>query len=287
MSVLRVANAVGIGLGGLLGGAIVAGGGLSEYRVLFIVSSLAILSASILVWRMVPAIVLPSRNSDGKHGSWGDVLPDRLFLYTQGVLFVLIFGFTQLTMTVPAFLRQEAGIGEGTIGLLFTINTALVILTQIPITARVNRGNVGRFLAVGALFWALSFLVMLATPSFGVPAAVLVFLAFTAGELLFMPVTAVIPIRLAPVHLRGRYFAFASIMWGASYAVASFFGGLALDLPEPALLWPVMLGIMLLGGLGALRFQSAPRLAVAPTDPQPEATDAEAGSDLPSVAAHA
>jgi len=279
MSVLRVANAVGIGLGGLLGGLLVAGGGISEYRVLFIVSGLAIVSAVLLVSRTVPSVVLPSTNSAGKHGSWSDVLPDRLFLYTQGVLFILIFGFTQLTMTVPAFLRQEAGIGEGTIGLLFTINTILVILTQIPITARVNRGNVGRYLAIGALFWALAFGIMLGTPSFGVPAAVLAFLAFTFGELLFMPVTAVVPVRLAPVHLRGRYFAFASIMWGASYAVASFFGGVALDLPDPAVLWPVMLGLMLLGGLGALRFQSALRLAAPGNGALSEVTDSGTGTE--------
>lgn len=265
MSVLRVANAVGIGAGGFIGGMIVAGGGLTEYRLLYVVSAATILTATLLVWRVVPAVVLPSRSEDGRHGSWGDVLPDRLFLYSSAVLFILIFGFTQLQMSVPAFLREHAGIGEGTIGALFTLNTLIVVVAQIPIAARVNRGNVSRLLAIGALFWVIAFICMIGTPSLGVPAAAGTFLAFTAGELLFMPISAVVPVRLAPVHLRGRYFAALSIMWGASYAIASFAAGIALDLPDPSMLWPVMAGLMLVGAVAALPLRGSARLAPSST----------------------
>ena len=86
------------------------------------------------------------------------------------------------------------------------------------------------------------------------------FLAFTAGELLFMPITAIIPVRLAPMHLRGRYFSLSSVVWGGSYAFASLVGGLALDLPNPAILWPVMTMLMLAGGIGALRLGRSERL---------------------------
>lgn len=260
MSVLRVANAVGIGAGGFIGGMIVAGGGLAEYRLLYVVSAATILSATLLVWRIVPAVVLPSRGEDGNHGTWGDVFPDRLFLYASAVLFILIFGFTQLQMSVPAYLREEAGIGEGTIGALFTLNTIIVVLTQIPIAARVNRGNVSLLLAIGALFWVVAFVCMIGTRSLGAPAAVGTFFAFTLGELLFMPLSAVIPVRLAPVHLRGRYFAALSIMWGASYAIASFAAGLALDLPDPGILWPIMAGLMLVGAFAALPLRGSARL---------------------------
>ena len=39
MSILRVANAVGIGAGGFIGGALAAGGGMAEYRVVFLTSA--------------------------------------------------------------------------------------------------------------------------------------------------------------------------------------------------------------------------------------------------------
>ncbi|MEX2314150.1 MAG: MFS transporter, partial [Thermomicrobiales bacterium] len=219
--------------------------------------------------RAVPAVVLPSTSEHGVHGTWSDILPDRTFLYALVVLFTLVFGFTQITMTVPAFLRAEAGIGEGTIGLLFTLNTILVVISQIPITARLNRRHVGRPLALGGALWALAFAWFLATPALGVPAAIAAFLAFTAGELLFMPITALIPVRLAPIHLRGRYFSLSSVVWGGSYAFASLVGGLALDLPNPAVLWPVMIALMLLGGAGALRLQSSERLEPSRPSPAP------------------
>jgi hypothetical protein len=227
---------------------------------LFTVSALTIVTAALLVWRAVPAIILHARNEDGAHGTWRDLVPDRTFVYALGVLFLLIFGFTQVQMSVPPFLREEAGIGEGTIGALFTLNTVQVVLTQIPIAARVNRSRIGRLLAIGSAFWAVAFVFMLGTTKFGVPAAVASFVAFTAGELLFMPITAVIPVRLAPIHLRGRYFSATSIVWGASYAIATFVAGVALDLPQPAVLWPAMAALMLAGGLASLRMETAPRL---------------------------
>jgi MFS family permease len=260
MSILRVANAVGIGMGGFIGGTLAAGGGMSEYRVVFLTSAAMVFSAALLVWRTVPHVVLPSKSETGEHGTWADVLPDRTFVYSLVILFTLVFGFTQITMSVPAFLRAEAGIGEGTIGLLFTMNTIVVVLAQIPITAKVNRRHVSRPLALGALLWAISFGWFLLTPSLGVPAAIAAFLAFTAGELLFMPITAIIPVRLAPMHLRGRYFSLSSVVWGGSYAFASLVGGLALDLPNPAVLWPVMTVLMLAGGIGALRLHRSERL---------------------------
>ena len=140
------------------------------------------------------------------------------------------------------------------------LNSVLVVVTQIPIAARVNRSNMGAVLAAGALCWTLAFGCMLLTPEFGLEAAVAAFVAFTAGELLFMPSTAVIPVRLAPLHLRGRYFALSSIVWGGSWAIASFGAGIALDMPNPAVLWPAMMALMLGGGIAALRMRNVERL---------------------------
>lgn len=261
MSVLHVANAIGLGLGGMIGGLIVAGGGMREYRMLFLISSLLIAGAALLVWRMVPAIRLPSTNEDGRHGTWADVIADRTFMFSMTIMFILVFGFTQITMSVPAFFREEAGIGEGTIGGLFLLNTLIVVSTQIPIAAWINRGRVGPPLIGGAIFWMIAFVFVLATPSFGVAAGAAAFIAFTAGEVLFMPVTAVVPVRLAPIHLRGRYFSATSIVWGGSYAVATFAAGVGLDLPNPAIIWPMMAVLMVAGAVLAVPFARSPRVA--------------------------
>ncbi|HQZ89484.1 MAG TPA: MFS transporter [Thermomicrobiales bacterium] len=261
MSVLRVANAVGIGVGGMLGGAIVAGGGLHEYRILFVVSALMIASAAVLIWRTVPAIRLHATDGAGAHGTWADVLPDRTFIFALVILFILVFGFTQITMSVPAYLREAAGIGEGTIGALFLLNTIIVVSTQIPVAAWINRGQIGRPLVTASVLWAIAFMFILATPHVGIAAAVAAFVIYTAGEILFMPVTAVVPVRLAPLHLRGRYFSATSIVWGGSFALATFTAGIALDLPNPGVIWPMMTILMLIGGALSIRFARSPRVA--------------------------
>lgn len=259
MSLIRVAMAVGIGLGGLLGGIMVAGGGLPEYRLLFIASAALIAAGAVVVWRVVPNVPLQTTSDSGARGTWGDVLADRTFLYGMLVLFALVLGFTQLNMSVPPFLRAEAGIGEGRIGALFLMNTLLIVLTQVPIAARVDRGNVGRLLSLASLIWGLAFLAMIVTPGYSA-AAIFVFLAFTGGELIFMPITAIIAVRLAPNHLRGRYFSLLSITWGGSWAIATLTAGVALDLSRPVLLWPLMSAFMVAGAVAAWRLRSVERL---------------------------
>jgi MFS family permease len=259
MSLIRVGLAVGTGLGGLFGGLLVTGGGLPEYRVLFMTSAALVAVGAVIIWRAIPTHKASNLDENGNQGSWGDVMSDRTFMYGMLILFMLVLGFTQMNMAVPAFLRAEAGITEGVIGALFFMNTVIIVLTQVSIAARVDRGNVGRQLALAAVIWMGAFLVMMATPGFA-GAAVVVFLGFTAGQLIFMPLTAIFAVRLAPIHLRGRYFSLLSITWGSSWAIATLSAGIALDLPRPILLWPVMAGLMVAAAVGAYRLRDNERL---------------------------
>lgn len=263
MALIRVAMAVGIGLGGLFGGLLVTGGGLPEYRLLFITSAVLISLGALLIWKAIPGQMLATSSETGVRGAWGDVLADRTFLYGLIVLFTLVFGFTQLSMSIPPFLRGEAGVGEGAIGTLFFMNTLIIVLVQVPVAARVAKGNVGRLLAIAALIWGVAFLTMIATPTIA-GAAALVFLVFTAGQLLFTPITAIVTVRLSPAHLRGRYFALLSITWGTSYSLATLTAGIALDFSRPILLWPAMSLLMVAGAIAALRLRSVVRLAPQP-----------------------
>ena len=95
-------------------------------------------------------------------------------------------------------------------------------------------------------------------------AAYLVFLMFTLGELIFMPLTAVFAVRLAPLRLRGRYFSLLSMTWGASAAIATLVAGWIQDAENPQVLWPVMVAIMIAAAVGALRLRRSQRLKHVP-----------------------
>lgn len=274
MSMVRVANALGIGVGGFIGGLMVTGGGLIEYRIMFMTGGTLVVVAALLIWLLVPNVHHADDAADEPQDppGWRRVTEDRTFLFSLALLFVLVLGFTQVQMSVPPFLRAEAGVDEGLIGTLFLLNTIGVILFQVPVAARIDRANPGSVLPLGALLWTAAFLLMMATATQSV-AAFAVFIAFTAGELIFMPVSAIFAVRLAPRRLRGRYFTLLSITWGGSFAIATLAAGWMQDVDEPALLWPAMAALMLAAALGSLRLRNSRRLQPPPLD--------EGGSEQP------
>lgn len=269
MSVIRVAMTMGLGTGSFIGGLIVSGGGLTDYRLMFMLGAGLMGVAALLIWWLVPDAHPVSRSEDGEagRGSWREVLADRTFLYSMVLLFTLVLGFTQVQMSIPPFLRAQAGIPEGFIGSLFFMNTLVVILAQVPVAARVDRGNAGTSLALAALLWTVSFSIMMLTVEIQ-QAAVLVFLFFIAGELVFMPVSAIFAVRLAPDRLRGRYFSMLSMTWGGSFAIATFTAGAVQDTSRPILLWPVLAALMVFCATGALRLRNVERLQPAAEPPE-------------------
>ncbi len=260
-SIVRVGNAVGIGIGGLIGGLLISGGGLTEYRSMFIAGGVLFLVGGALIWLLVPtpdALVVDEADA-ADPPAWSRVLADRTFLYGMALLFILVLGFTQMNMSVPPFLRAEGGATEGFIGALFFLNTVAVIALQVPVASRVDRGNPGILLGIAALFWAAAFGFMMFTVDF-TNAAVAVFAMFTLGELLFMPLTAVFAVRLAPVRLRGRYFSLLSMTWGGSSAIATLVAGWIQDVDNAEIIWPIMGAIMIVAAIGSLRLRRSERL---------------------------
>lgn len=268
-AMLRVANALGIGAGGLLGGLMVTGGGLTQYRLLYLSSAAGIGLAALMI---LVAVRAPRGGQAPRHaaasatgGSWREVLADRRFVFSQLVMFILLAAFTQTQISMPPYLRAQAHIDEAVIGLLFTINTLIVIATQIPVAARIASWGRGTTFAIAAIFWAVSYALFGASPWLTVlPFAAIVI--YTVGEMLFMPTSGVLVVELAPEHLRGRYLSASSIIWGGAWGLSSWASGAILGSAHPGLLWPALIAVFLLGGVGGWLFDRTgrPREALAP-----------------------
>jgi len=265
-AMLRIASALGIGSGGLIGGLIVVGGAEAQYRILYLAAAIGIGAAGILVFLLVHP---PKRDGVQTHatsatnvGSWRNVLSDRRFMYSQVVMFILLAAFTQLQVSAPPYLRAQAHVDEALIGLLFTINTIIVVAAQLWVARKIARWGRGATLAVAAVFWAISYAMIGSSPwSSLLPFVAIV--VYTMGEMVFMPTSGVITVELAPEHLRGRYLAFSSVIWGSSWGLSSWASGTVLGSSHPGYLWPgliVVLGIGAIGGLLFDRFTSLPSL---------------------------
>lgn len=258
-ALLRVVMALGMGGGGLIGGLMVSNGTIDQYRLLFLTAGIGVAAAGVMVWVLVrapvrrPAATVHTADTVERAGSWGAVLADRRFLFSQVVVLALLFGFTQFQVAMPPYLRAEAGISEAVIGTLFAVNTVIVLIGQIPVARRIVPWRRGATLALAAVLWTIAYALFGAS----IWAAFLPFLAvvvFTLGEMLFMSTSGLLVVELAPERLRGRYLAFHSNIWGVAFGFGSWTSGTILASSMPGLLWPVLMTVFLAGAVGARAF---------------------------------
>jgi predicted MFS family arabinose efflux permease len=254
----RVARNLGIGLGGLTGGLIATTANPTSFTVLFLVDAATFLGF-IAVLVFVPDPELPPVEEGARPGRYLDVLRDRLLLGIVGlnVLFVSA-GYAPVEL-FPAFAKNEAGVGERAIGVIFLVNTLVVVFAQLPI-ARILEGRRRMpALALMTVLWAGAWLIVLVGgASFEAGAAVAIFVAavlvFGLGECFQGPTQGALVADLAPPRLRGRYMAMSTMSWEIGFVVGPAAWGFVLD-HEPLAMWPLAAGVCLLAGVGALALE--------------------------------
>jgi MFS family permease len=195
-------------------------------------------AATSLLFAIVALLFLPQgRRSARREEVRGDalrtVLADRAFLLVCAATVLTAFVYSQAFSTLPLRIR-ELGFSPPAYGLLISINGALIVLTELPITALTMRLPVRPVLAIGYVLTGLGFAATgLATT---IPVLVATVAVWTLGEMVESPVAAAFVAGLAPERMRGRYQgAFTSM-----FAVAFILGpaaGTALFEVSPAILW--------------------------------------------------
>src|SRR5581483_3501890 len=219
----RVTMNLGIGLGGVAGGLIASVAHPVTFTVLFVLDA-----ATFLAYVAVLAVVHDPGVQTEEHGaapaSYAAVLRDRVFvgLWTLNFLFVAA-GYSLFNL-VPPFARDHAHVTEGQIGLFFFVNTALIVVLQLPVSRAIEGRRRMRALALMPATWVVAWLMLDAggyfldaTAAFVVIAAALAL--FGVGECFHGPAHQALVAEIAPDHLRGRYFAVHSLSWGLAGAV--------------------------------------------------------------------
>ena len=250
----RVTMNLGLGIGGLTGGLIAGVSQPSSFTVLFLVDA-----ATFLAYVAVLALIADPGVEQG-HGddaaSYRAVLRDRLFswLWTLNFLFVAA-GYSLFTL-VPPFARDQAGVSERQIGFFFFVNTAVIVIVQLPISRAIEGRRRMRALALMPALWAVAWLLLDggaywlgATGAFVVISFALAI--FGVGECFHGPAHQALVAEIAPDHLRGRYFAVHSLSWGLAGTVGPAVGGFILA-SRPFALWPLAAAVCLVASVGAL-----------------------------------
>ena len=216
----RLAINVGMTLGPAVGGLLAS----HDYRWLFVCDGATCLAAAALIRILFrkagarvedePAVSAGSR----RRSPWRD----GPFLVLILLVTALSIVFFQLLATFPLTLHDAYGLDEKTIGLLFAINTLLIVLFEMVLVHAVDRFNPIRVAALGALLTCTG-LGMLPLGS-SVAFVCLTIVIWTAGEMLSHPLLEGLAASRGPAASRGAYLGLFSATFAAAFVLAPLIG---------------------------------------------------------------
>jgi MFS family permease len=234
---------LGIGLGGLVGAAVVDVSRPWTFTVLYAANAVTFLAYAVVLLGVRgvsgPEAHAPADDDDGP-GGYLQVLRDRrLRRYVLGALVLLTCGYGSMEVGIPVFMTTEAGLPVNAIGIVFFFNTLVIVLAQVWVLKRIEGRSRSRILLVVAVAWSACWLLLAASSLVGPVAAAIVITVgvsvFAVGETLWSPVAPSLVNDFAAPHLRGRYNAVGGLVWSVSGAIG-----------------PALAGAMLGAGLGVL-----------------------------------
>jgi MFS family permease len=218
---------IGVGLGGLVGGAIADVHRLESFELLYALAGGAVV-ASGLVILFTPRVGRPEQvDPDAPpHGGYRTLLRDRAFLrfLVVGVL-LMSCAYGQLEYGFTAFAADVAHVSTRVVGWAFAANCATIVVIQLVVLPHLEGRSRSRVMAVAATIIGGSWLV-LATAAIGhgggaaaIASVVGCGVVFSFGEVLMSPVMPAITNSLATDALRGRYNTVTSMTFGVTSVI--------------------------------------------------------------------
>jgi MFS family permease len=206
LAVLNVVRNVGLGAGAMAAGAALVSDTLLAYRITLWGIGLAFLGGAVLVLRVVEAEHPASRVKP----AWA--LPRPRYLALTALNFLLMFFDALLLVAMPVWVLQHTDAPRATVSVLFTLNTVLVVVLQIPVS-RFADGlrRTSRLMACAGAVLAVAALCFAAAGGAGGWGAVgwlgAAVVALSLGEVMANSAGWELSIALAPPEARGRYLA--------------------------------------------------------------------------------
>jgi len=269
--IFRVAFNLSFVIGPAIGGLLAA----RSYMLLFVTDAVVSLITAALFVRFIPE-TKPEKGSDepqesmaGSFAGYFRVLRDGTFMLFLGACMLMALVYMNMNTTLGVFLRDVHGIPEAGYGALISLNAALVVLFQFPITRKIENLPPLLMMALGTLLYAIGFGMygFVSTYSFFVLAMVVL----TIGEMIVAPVGQALVAKFSPEDMRGRYMAIFGFSWAIPFAVGPYLAGRILDNLDPRLLWYAagMVGLLAVTGFYGLHRSTEKKEEIVDNDTTP------------------
>ena len=240
-AITRLADSLGLGMGVVLGGAMI--GTTGNYRALFVIDAISF----VVFLAVVYAAIAETRQFDEHHPKqagrgWAVALRDRNLMVYVLVNILFTIYMAQVQSTMPLYFTNfvsggtsKGGFSAQVISGLFTWHVAFAALCQLPVARALNRFSRPRALTLSMLLWGAGFVLVWLT---GVASTGHLFWAILALGVLAIATVAYTPsasslvVDLAPEPLRAIYLSINSQCWAIGYFIGPPVGGWALDQSE-------------------------------------------------------
>lgn len=253
----RLGENIGLGLGIILGGAVIAMTG--AYRALFIADGISFSIFFAIIYRGISDYRIPPKTeikreiteqtikprTESLENGWRVVLSDRPFLIYIAANIAFTTYISQIHTTMPLYFSEfvSGGLPPEIISAIFTWHLVLCIVFQLPVAQNLRRLSHARALIFSALFWGAGFLPIALAGL--LPIGQLAWILLGSGILAiatvsYTPSASSLVAELAPLSLRGLYHSLNAQCWAAGFFIGPVLGGWVLDRPRPLAdaLWP-------------------------------------------------
>jgi MFS family permease len=187
---------------------------------------------------LVALLALPRVAKSHTNGaSWPEVIAvvrgDKRFQQLLLANFAVSLVFMQMASTFGLFVTQ-LGFTPAVYGVVISLNGALIVLCELPLTSFTRRFPARKVMALGYALIGGGFALNYFAHS--VPALVGCMIIFTFGEMFALPMASAYVADLAPSHMRGRYMGVNGMTWALALITGPFLGMKLLAF-SPGALW--------------------------------------------------
>jgi MFS family permease len=214
----------------------------TSFLLLFIGDAATSVLYGLVAWAALPPGLKGTRADGTLRETLRVLRTDRRFrqLLCAALLIGLVFVQAFSTMSLEI---TRHGFSAATYGFAISLNGALVVLCELPLTTITARYPPRRVIALGYAVIGLGFATNALTRT--VPLLAITTVVFTLGEMISMPVAGAYVADLAPADRRGLYMGTYGMVWAVAFVGGTSLGMLLFS-ANPLLLWCTC------GALGAL-----------------------------------
>lgn len=233
----RLADSLGLGLGVVFGGWLIATTG--AYRALFVIDGISFVIFFGIIYTAIAETLHPDHAQKHALMGWKTALGDRPLLVFMVVNILLTTYLAFINSALPLYLSNYVSLpktGDGfTSTLLSTLFSWYVVLAafcQLPVARWLNRFSRPQALICSSVCWGISFLLVWATAKVTIGHLVLAGLGLAVMALAtvaYTPSASSLVAALSPENMRGVYMSINSLCWAVGYFIGPIVGGWAMD----------------------------------------------------------